>query len=43
MCEVLDQVEGLSYKTYCGKDDDDERSEAKKWFQSDPVNKCLII
>lgn len=43
VCEVLDQVEGLSYKTYCGKDDDDERSEAKKWFQSDPVNKCLII
>lgn len=40
---VLDQVEGLSYRTYSGKDDDNDRADAKKWFQQDPVNKCLII
>lgn len=41
--EVLDCVEGLSYRTYTGNDDDDERDKNKKWFQEDPKNKCLII
>lgn len=40
---VLDKVEGLEYRTYAGKDSDDDRDENKKWFQQDPANKCLII
>lgn len=41
--EVLDQIEGLEYRTYSGKEKDDERDENKKWFQEDPKNRCLII
>lgn len=41
--KVLDQVEGLSYRTYSGREVDEERDENKKWFQEDPTNKCLII
>lgn len=41
--EVLDCVEGLQYKTYTGKDTEDDRDFNKKWFQQDPKNKCLII
>lgn len=40
---VLKTVEGLDYRTYSGKDDDDARDENKAWFQNDPTNKCLII
>ena len=41
--KVLDKVEGLQYRTYAGKDKDEERDENKQWFQEDPKNKCLII
>lgn len=41
--KVLDKVEGLEYRTYSGKDVDEDRDENKKWFQNDPKNKCLII
>lgn len=41
--EVLDQIEGLEYRAYSGREKDEERDENKKWFQEDPKNKCLII
>ena len=41
--EVLDNVEGLEYRAYSGQEKEFEREENKKWFQNDPVNKCLII
>ena len=41
--EVLKCVDGLEVRTYSGKDKDDERDEAKEWFQSGAEGKCLII
>lgn len=41
--EVLSYIPELEVRTYSGKDTDDDRDENKKWFQNDPVNKCLII
>ena len=41
--EVLKCVPDLDYRTYTGKDDDDDRSENKMWFKDSSKNKCLII
>jgi hypothetical protein len=41
--KVLDEIPELSYRTYSGREVDEERDENKKWFQEDPANKCLII
>lgn len=40
---VLDSIPELEYRTYTGKDKDEDKDENKKWFQSNPKNKCLII
>lgn len=41
--EVLSYIPELQVRTYTGNDSDDDRDNNKKWFQSDPKNKCLII
>lgn len=40
---VLNHITGLEYRTYTGRDGDEDKDTNKKWFQNDPVNKCLII
>lgn len=40
---VLKTIDNLEYRTYSGRDSDDDRDENKAWFQKDPANKCLII
>lgn len=41
--DVLKHVPDLDYRTYTGKDDDNDRSENKEWFKNDSTNKCLVI
>lgn len=41
--DTLNHIDGLEYRSYSGKDTDEDRDLNKKWFQNDPKNKCLII